>query len=58
MNWKLLKNQFSRKWLVFITATVALFTGHLDSVLWSGIAATFIGAQAYLDSKTKNNSAE
>jgi len=45
-------NKFvSRKLFIVIGATILLCTGVIDPVLWSGIAAFYIGAESFIDHK-------
>jgi hypothetical protein len=39
----------SRKFLCFVIATIAMFTGFLDAVYWGWIAVAYIGSQAFAD---------
>ena len=51
--WRYVDRFISRKLLVFIVASVALFTSTLDSAHWTAIACIYLGMQGYLDVKEK-----
>ena len=54
---KFIEKLLSRKLIVFILATVALFTDHLDSEHWTAIACIYVGVQGYLDRIAQKNEA-
>ena len=50
---KVLEKLFSRKLLVWITATALMFTSHIDSGDWLILSALYIGGQSVIDAIVK-----
>lgn len=51
-SWKVFfRGLLSRKFIVWIVATVALFMGLIDGILWGGITAAYLGVNVWQDLK-------
>ena len=51
-DWNLfLKGLVSRKFIVWVVATVALFMGLIDGLLWGGITAAYLGVNVWQSMK-------
>ena len=50
-----LKSLLSRKFVVFVIATVAMFMGLISGTIWAGIAGLYLGANLLRHQQEKKN---